>query len=236
MCEYLCTYCTCMCGCFQRHTSAVLQSVCLSLERWTVASSSIIQQFYRFLLSFFFLSFAWHSKPCLLRLFINAFDGALIILPVEIHSPGGMGRSLSRLPFMSLGPAQKTSDTVAFVFFSHVISHLFSQVHWKELPRRSLMHGRERIISIYKISLETCTERINKICKMFYSVRRKWLKSTVHIYTCGMTAKMHDNNPNDSSTCCRIKTFHLQNLICAGTNNWFILIATYWVTVWYVHE
>lgn len=88
-------------------------------------------------------------------------------LPVEMHSPGGIGRSLRRLPFMSLGPAQKTSDTVAFVFFSHVISHLFSQLHWKELPRRSLMKGRKGDIIIFNITLGTFTGLHVERCKMF---------------------------------------------------------------------
>lgn len=70
-------------------------------------------------------------------------SGVHAVIPVEMHPPGGIGRSLSRLPFMSLGPAQKTSDTVAFVFFSHVISHLFSQLHWNALPRKSLMRDRQ---------------------------------------------------------------------------------------------
>lgn len=82
-----------------------------------------------------------------------------LTLPVEVHSPGGMGTSLSRLPFMSLGPAHGTSDTVAFVFFSHVISHLFSQLHWKEFPRRSLIHDGERSVAVKKIRVRRWMDR-----------------------------------------------------------------------------
>lgn len=59
-------------------------------------------------------------------------------LPVEMHSLCRLVISLRRLPFISSGPAHTTSDTVALVFFSHVISHLARQSHSKALPLRSL--------------------------------------------------------------------------------------------------
>ena len=98
---------------------------CTAMSYWIIQHSLI----FSFLISFFLLSFL--SSLC----FYSSF------LPVEMHPPAGRGRSLSRLPFMSLGPAQRTSDTVAFVSFSHVMSHLFSQLHWKELPRKSLQQS-----------------------------------------------------------------------------------------------
>lgn len=45
---------------------------------------------------------------------------------------------------MSSGSAHTTSDTVALVLFSHVISHLARQSHSKALPRRSLRKRRRR--------------------------------------------------------------------------------------------
>lgn len=122
----------------------VLAGLELFGEEYCVVVPCLIIHLYWFVIVFLL---TWHFNMCLWP-FINVFDGALVILPVEIHSPGEIGRSLSRLPFMSLGPAQKTSDTVAFVFFSQVISHLFSQLHWKELPRRSLTHDREGIDNV----------------------------------------------------------------------------------------
>lgn len=59
-------------------------------------------------------------------------------LPVEMHSLCRLVISLRRLPFISSGPAHTTSDTVALVFFNHVISHLARQSHSKALPLRSL--------------------------------------------------------------------------------------------------
>ena len=58
--------------------------------------------------------------------------------PVEMHSLCRLVMSLRRLPFMASGPAHTTSDTVALVLFSHVISHFARQSHSKALPRRSL--------------------------------------------------------------------------------------------------
>lgn len=58
--------------------------------------------------------------------------------PVETHSLCRLAMSLSRLSFISSGPEQTTSDTVALVLFSQVISHFARQSHSKALPRRSL--------------------------------------------------------------------------------------------------
>lgn len=95
-----------------------------------------------------------------------------------MQPPGGIGRSLSRLPFMSLGPAQKTSDTVAFVFFSHVISHLFSQSHWKELPRRSL-NIRWRGSSVSAISAWT-----HQVHKHFFNMVCLEFEAGQRVITC----------------------------------------------------
>lgn len=55
-----------------------------------------------------------------------------------MHSLCRLVMSLRRLPFMASGPAHTTSDTVALVPFSHIISHFARQSHSKALPRRSL--------------------------------------------------------------------------------------------------
>lgn len=63
---------------------------------------------------------------------------AFIDKPVEMHSLCKLAMSLSRLPFISSGPVQRTSETVAFVLFSHIISHFARQSHSNTLPLRSL--------------------------------------------------------------------------------------------------
>lgn len=81
--------------------------------------------------------------------------------PVETHSLCRLFMSLRRLSFRSSGAAQKTSDTVALVLFSHVMSHFTRQSHSKALPRKSLWN-RTTVCHCRKACWEAATSEFIK--------------------------------------------------------------------------